>query len=225
MNMNRKTQKIVSLLLLPLLFAVLLIPGRASAKESACKISIPAEVEVSGKNIPEGMEYKLTLKAVSEEAPMPGKTGVTIEDEGKAEFGPITYTVPGDYVYEVSQKAGTKEHFTYDKKIYTVTVRVVNDGNGGLKAEIWAVKDGSRNKTDSITFKNKYTAPSNSGESGHRHSGSSSGTSADPQSVLSLLAPQTGDTSGLILWASLLAAALLGLIAMGVIRRRRREEA
>lgn len=48
---------------------------------------------------------------------------------------------------------------TYDTTAYTVTVRVVNDGNGGLAAEIWAIRDGSQNKTDRIVFENKWQAP------------------------------------------------------------------
>lgn len=223
--MNRKTQKLINLLLLPLLFAVLLVPKQVFAEGSSCKASIPVKVEVSGEEIPEGMEYKVTLKAVSSEAPMPKKTSVTIKDEGKAEFGPITYTVPGDYTYEISQKAGKKENFTYDKKTYTVTIRVVNDAKGGLKAEVWAVKDGSKNKTDTIKFQNKYKAPSDPGNSKHHHSGNSSDPApAAPQSVLSILAPRTGDNSNLMLWAVLLTASLLALIAMGVVRRHRRED-
>lgn len=223
--MNRKTQKLINLLLLPLLFAVLLVPKQAFAEGSSCKAAIPVKVEVSGEEIPEGMEYKVTLKAVSQEAPMPKKTSVTIKDEGKAEFGPITYTVPGDYTYEISQKAGKKENFTYDKKTYTVTIRVVNDEKGGLKAEVWAVKDGSKNKTDTIKFQNKYSTPSDPGKSGHHHSGGSSDPTPAAPSVLSILAPRTGDNSNLMLWAVLLTASLLALIAMGVVRRRRRDDA
>lgn len=224
--MNRKTQKMISLLLLPLLFAVLLVSGQVSAKGSSCQASIPVEVKVSGDEIPKGEEYKVVLKAVSPEAPMPKKASITIEDEGEAEFGPMTYTVPGDYTYEVYQKAGSTKNFTYDKKTYTVTVRVVNDEKGGLKAEVWAVKDNSKNKTDTITFGNKYKAPSDPGTSKkHHHSGSSvSQDPAAPQSVLGLLAPQTGDSSNLVLWVSLLAASLLALTAMGVVRRRRRDD-
>lgn len=47
---------------------------------------------------------------------------------------------------------------TYDATVYTVTVRVTNQPNGGLGAEIWAT-GGSSEKTGLLLFQNRYDPP------------------------------------------------------------------
>ena len=145
-------------LLLAFLAAFLLMPNVADAEGYSCTVSIPAEVSVTGESAP-SEKFTVLLEEEGENVPMPEQTEAVIQDSGNVQFGPITYTAPGDYRYRVFQKAGTTEDFTYDTTAYTVTVRVVNNGNGGLAAEIWAIEDGSQNKTDRITFGNSYKAP------------------------------------------------------------------
>ena len=89
---------------------------------------------------------------------MPDVKEVTIKDNGKVEIGPMTYTKPGRYNYFISQEAGNAEHFTYDSAVYMVTVSIENDGNGGLKSVIFAVKNGATEKTDDVVFSNTYEA-------------------------------------------------------------------
>ena len=221
MNMNRKMWRLASLLLLPMLFAVLLLPGKTFARNSSCTAVIPVQVQVSGEDVPSDVEYHVILEAVSQDAPLPGNTDLILENGSRLEFGPITYTVPGDYTYRVRQETGNAEHFTYDQAFYDVTVRVVNDENGGLKAEVWAVREGSADKADTIRFENGYDKPS-SGSSKHHHSPSSD--PAVPQAAWNLLAPQTGDSANLVLWISLIAATTLVLICAAAMRRRRRDE-
>lgn len=197
------------MLFLPLFCAVLLVPKQASAEGYSCSASVPVEVEVSGEKIPEGMEYQIVLEAVTKDAPMPEKTVLTVRNEGKAEFGPIAYTVPEDYQYKVYQLDGKADRFTYDKTAYTVTVRVVNDENGGLRTEVWAVPEGSGGKTDSIRFDNCYQAPDP--PKTHHHSNDSGSTSWP---LTGLTAPQTGDSANLILWISAAAASLAAVVVL-----------
>ena len=143
---------------LSFLFAFLLIPGTARAEGYSCTVSIPVEVTLTGESAPTE-NFTVTMEPVGENTPVPEKTEQNVENSGKVQFGPITYTAPRDYQYIVSQKAGNTENFTYDDTVYTVTVRVVNDGAGGLTAEIWAIEDGEQNKTDRIVFDNRYQAP------------------------------------------------------------------
>lgn len=70
----------------------------------------------------------------------------------------LTYTAPGDYRYTVRQCAGGTAHMTYDATVYTVTVRVTNQPDGGLGAEIWAT-GGSSEKTGLLLFQNRYDPP------------------------------------------------------------------
>lgn len=81
-----------------------------------------------------------------------------VKGSGTAGFTGLTYTAPGDYRYTVRQCAGGTAHMTYDATVYTVTVRVTNQPNGGLGAEIWAT-GGSSEKTGLLLFQNRYDPP------------------------------------------------------------------
>lgn len=197
--MKMKNQKIYICLSFLALAVVLLFPGQVRAAERSCTISIPAETTVSGNSVPSGTEFEIVLEAADIDCPMPEKTSVTVKDSGKINLGPITYTVPEDYHYRVYQKTGNAKNFTYDKTSYTVTVRVVNTGDGGLSAEIWAIKDGSQNKTDRILFNNSYKAPA---------------APSDPTI-------KTGDSGDIYLWIGLFAAALAAVILALAVRRHR----
>lgn len=160
--MKRKNHKsFFGLLILSL--AVSLLPvGGVCAEEKSCTVSIPAETLVSGKTAPDGTEFELVLEPLGADCPMPSKAEIVGKGSGKVSFGPIVYTVPEDYQYRIYQKEGNAENFIYDKTVYTVTVRIVNTDDGGLEAQIWAVKDGAEDKTGRILFTNLYQPPETS---------------------------------------------------------------
>lgn len=145
-------------MIVSLMMAVLFVPGIVHAEGYSCIVSIPVEMEVSGENAP-AEDFVIVLEAAGEDVPMSEETQITINGSGRGQFEPITYMVPGDYQYWIYQKAGTTQNYTYDDAAYTVTVRVINDGKGGLAAEIWAIEDGQQNKTDRIVFANNYKEP------------------------------------------------------------------
>ena len=200
--------------LLSFLFAFLLIPGMAKAEGYSCTVSVPVEVTLEGESAPKE-NFTVVMEAAAENTPMPEAAEQNVENSGKVQFGPVTYTAPGDYQYIVSQKAGNTENFTYDDTVYTVTVRVVNDGAGGLTAEIWAIVDGEQNKTDRIVFNNRYEAP------------------AAPEKPAEPAKPaepskdnvQTGDTLNLTLLIAVIAAAtvVIGITAAWKIRKKTSE--
>lgn len=181
---------------LSLMLAVLSVPGTAHAEGYSCTVSIPVETEVTGENAPDE-EFVILLEADGENVPMPEQTQITIKGAGQGQFGPVTYTAPGDYQYRVYQKAGTTQNYTYDDAAYTVTVRVTNDGNGGLTAQIWAIEDGQQNKTDRISFSNQWQSPPAAG------TGTGGGNAA-----------RTGDTSNAAVptVAALAAAVMIAVI-------------
>lgn len=240
--MKLKNRKIHKVLLLQLLIAVMLFPMQAFAAEYQCSVSVPVEVQVTGDSVPAGNEYTVVLETEKEEPqnPMPEAAELVIKDGGSAEFGPIAYTKPGDYRYTIRQKAGNAEHFSYDDTVFTVTVRVVNDEeNGGLKAEIWAIRDDSENKADAIRFENTYHKPSGP-SGGEPHDGGGSNheeiteiPTAVKQDVLVPQAPeaeipqvtqpagsQTGDSTYPALWAGLMAAAASALAIIFMKRKK-----
>ena len=151
--MKNKMKQFVILRLLPCFVALLLFQTQAYAEEKVyCTASIPVEIKTLGDSVPSGIEYKVVIKSENETNPMPDVKEVTIKDNGKVEIGPMTYTKPGRYNYFISQEAGNAEHFTYDSAVYTVTVSIENDGNGGLKSVIYAVENGATEKTDDVVF-------------------------------------------------------------------------
>lgn len=213
--MNQKKTRFHKLLLLPLLIAVLLFPTQALATDYSCTVRLPVEVQTialdDDVDIPEGEVYTVQLIA-QDEAPLPEETRLTVTDNGTVEFGPITYTKPGDYCYAVFQEMGETDFYTYDRTVYHVTVRVVNDDNGGLTSEIWAVRDEEEQKLENITFTNVYTPEEEPVDEGS----SSASTSATPvkRDNKKTNTPKTGDSANLTLWTCLLAASALGIITV-----------
>ena len=75
--------------------------------------------------------------------------------DGTFTFAPIEITAPGTYVYRVAEAAGDDATITYDETVYTVTVTVVDNGEGALVLDGDIVIDGG----EAIVFTNTYTAP------------------------------------------------------------------
>lgn len=71
--------------------------------------------------------------------------------DGSVTFKEIEYTAAGTHTYTVSEKAGTAAGYTYDSKVYTVTVDVVDNGKGQLVA--------TATGEDKAVFTNKYEEP------------------------------------------------------------------
>lgn len=248
--MKLKTRKIHKVLLLQLLIAAMLLPMQVFAAETKaeykCSVTIPAEVQVTGSSVPSGNEFTVVLETAEEEPdnPVPEKTELTVKDAGTVQFGPIEYTRPGDYQYTIYQKGGNAANFTYDETVFHVTVRVVNDEeSGGLKWEMWAVRDDSENKTETIRFENRYSKPSDPGK--EEKPGEDPGD--EPEEEISVVptavkktepvqvvpvvpAPdpgpsqaggsQTGDSAYPVLWAGLLAIAAFAFVIILVKRKK-----
>lgn len=152
-----KKRKIMHIFLcIPMLLCSLLFTDQALAAENGCTVNIPVYVETKNITEEKNIQYKVTITAETEGIPMPVQNSLLVHEGSCAEFGPITYSVPGDYKYRITQKAGKEEYYKYDTSIYRVTVRIVNAQDGNLKAEIWAQKDGGKEKKEEIRFTNEY---------------------------------------------------------------------
>ena len=207
----------------PCLLAFLLLPGSVHAKEYACDVTIPATVQVSGDRIPSGEIYEVVMEAITKEAPVAENMTQKVLNSGTVSFGQIHYTVPGDYQYKIYQKSGSTDRFTYDKTVYTVTVRVQNDAEGGLTAELWAVKEGTTMKNDAVQFQNHYDAPGNNGGgSSHHHRTEETViyTTVIQQPPAAIGAPRTGDVQQPLLWGALILLTLSGsMIIVGKMKK------
>lgn len=207
----------------PCLLAFLLLPGSVHAKEYACDVIIPATVQVSGDRIPSGEVYEVVMEAITKDAPVAENMTQKVLNSGTVSFGQIHYTVPGDYQYKIYQKSGSTDRFTYDKTVYTVTVRVQNDAEGGLTAELWAVKEGTTMKNDEVQFQNHYDAPGNNGGGSshhHRTEETVTYTTVIQQPPAAIGAPRTGDTQQPFLWGALILLTLSGsMIIVGKMKK------
>lgn len=207
----------------PCLLAFLLLPGSVHAKEYACDVTIPATVQVSGDRIPSGEVYEVVMEAITKDAPVAENMTQKVLNSGTVSFGQIHYTVPGDYQYKVYQKSGSTDRFTYDKTVYTVTIRVQNDAEGGLTAELWAVKEGTTMKNDVVQFQNHYDAPGNNGGGSshhHRTEETVTYTTVIQQPPAAIGAPRTGDAQQPLLWGALILLTLSGsMIIVGKMKK------
>ena len=207
----------------PCLLAFLLLPGTVHAKEYACDVTIPATVQVRGDRIPSGEVYEVVMEAITKDAPVAENMTQKVLNSGTVSFGQIHYTVPGDYQYKIYQKSGSTDRFTYDKTVYTVTVRVQNDAEGGLTAELWAVKEGTTMKNDAVQFQNHYDAPGNNGGGSshhHRTEETVTYTTVIQQPPAAIGAPRTGDVQQPLLWGALILLTLSGsMIIVGKMKK------
>ena len=117
-------------------------------------VSFPVKKILS---VPEGLEGPATWSytinvAANDGAPAPSTTSGTVTDKADtATFGPITYTAPGEYTYTVTETgtvAGVTNDTTTEK---TVTVNVVDNGDGTLTATADSTDD------EPLTFTNTYS--------------------------------------------------------------------
>ncbi|MBO5461632.1 MAG: VWA domain-containing protein [Ruminococcus sp.] len=99
-------------------------------------------------------EFQFTISA-AEGTPMPAVTTVTNDATGLFQFDAITYTVPGEYAYTITEVNEGKAGVTYDGTVYTVTVSVTDDGNGELKATVNGVINADG--TPAVVYNNTYT--------------------------------------------------------------------
>ena len=118
--------------------------------------AMPTQVSIGAIKVLEGRELKkdeFSFKLVGEGI----ESTVTNDADGKISFDKFEYDEPGTHVYTISEVKGDEAGMTYDKSVFTVTVNVVDDGEGNLKANV-AFTKGDRS-VEGIVFNNTYKKP------------------------------------------------------------------
>lgn len=118
--------------------------------------AMPTQVSIGAIKVLEGRELKkeeFSFKLVGEDI----ESTVTNDADGKISFDKFEYDEPGTHVYTISEVKGDEVGMTYDKSIFTVTVNVVDDGEGNLKASV-AFAKGDKS-VEGIVFNNTYKKP------------------------------------------------------------------
>ena len=123
-------------------------------------------------------KFGFKLEAVTNGAPLPeqqsesngkryaecvvkDKTGTTEGTPVEFNFGKVTFTKPGEYVYDITEVIPTDNEdkiagVSYDGSSYHVTVTITDDGSGQLTMTGHTItKDGA--PADSVKFTNTYS--------------------------------------------------------------------
>ncbi len=96
--------------------------------------------------------FTFEIKAEDENNPMPENKTVTIEGNGEASFGELTFEKTGTYTYTIVEKVGDLEEYEYDDTVYTIVYEVTNT-EGLLEITKTVKKDGFQG--EAIEFINK----------------------------------------------------------------------
>lgn len=118
--------------------------------------AMPTQVSIGAIKVLEGRELKkdeFSFKLVGEGI----ESTVTNDADGKISFDKFEYDEPGTHVYTISEVKGDEVGMTYDKSVFTVTVNVVDDGEGNLKANVAFIKGDK--SVEGIVFNNTYKKP------------------------------------------------------------------
>lgn len=220
-KMNRK--RLFSLLFALLTAIVFVLP--VCAENTPATLQLEVAKVITGDSPATDGTFSFQLQAVDEGIPMPAKDTITITGEGKASFEAITYDTPGDYHYTIRELNGKLDDYTYDTSVFDVTVQVICDENDPtvLLATAYVSKNNGKDKYNKIEFVNQYTAP-DSGNTGSTPTPAPTQTPAPAQensNTGSPLLPQTGDLFNPALWGVLCAAALVLLIVVWVVKKRK----
>lgn len=209
--MNQAIRKLSGLLVLPvLLAALLLMPVQAHAQEAAyqCTATLPVNLELNGDS---DEMFTVTIAPgpdAEEDLPMPEQTELQMAGDSQAAFTGFHYTEPGDYVYTVTQTAGSTEYMTYDDAVYTVVIQVTNADNGGLTYQVYASRDDNPDeKVAELSFLNTFAPPP--------PQTSEPSTPSEPSGV-----PQTGDQVPLLALTVVLVVAAAAIVVLVVVRGR-----
>ena len=176
--------------------------------------AMPTQVSIGAIKVLEGRELKkdeFSFKLVGEDI----ESTVTNDADGKINFDKFEYDEPGTHVYTISEVKGDEVGMTYDKSVFTVTVNVVDDGEGNLKANV-AFTKGDKS-VEGIVFNNTYKKPETPAPT--PDPGTSKTVTNIVKTVKGFL-PTTGDQqAAALLMAFVIAMAGVGALVWGIRKR------
>ena len=229
--MNQALRKLSGLLVLPVLFAALLIlPVRANAEGHECYAELPVRVDLNGEN---DEQFHVTIETAPEadpSTPLPAEAedGLWVSGDGDGKFTGFYYTEPGNYEYIVRQECGDTAYMTYDDTVYHVVVQVTNTQDGGLSYQVFAWTDeDSEDKAQALAFLNTYAPPTPAPTDEHPDiaEGIENGTwggTPTPKPVSTL--PQTSDALPLTALVVVLVLAAAAIVVLVVLRVRKNKQ-
>ncbi len=151
--------------LLPLILAAALAlpaPARAAVIEGVrpdpLNISVATKTLKGSKAAPTGQKYRVTV--TPQQSAYPVNRSFTFTDAGIQALAWPIYDAPGTYRYTAAmQPEKTVRHFTYDTRIYTITVFVRNAESGSRLEALIVLDDNdptTAGKPTALIFENTY---------------------------------------------------------------------
>lgn len=127
--------------------------------------TLKAKKTVEGRPWLMGESFEFTL-AAQDGAPTPGagsETATATEAAPEASFGNITFDAAGTYKYTITEVKGANTALAYDEHTATVTVEVIDNGEGALEIQSVTYDNTGANGNDTsetgiAAFTNIYTS-------------------------------------------------------------------
>lgn len=183
-----------------LLACVVAVPTRALAAPASgsghepVTARVPVSVSLSGDEAVDE-SFRFEIVPADDESAQPAESVVTVEGAGEASFS-FTFDRVGEHHYTVRQLAGDAANWTYDDRVYDVTVYCMwNEATDDLYTTV-IIENAEGYKADSCSFENSYAAPS-------EPAASDEPTAQTPSGV-----PSTGDVTSY--------APIVALVCVGV---------
>lgn len=180
-------------------------------KAQPVDVGIVAKKILNGTNLTKG-QFTFALKGTVNDEPV--ELTAANDADGNVVFPHLEFESAGSYTFTVSEVAGDEARVTYDKRVFTVTVEVTDDGSGKLSATV--ANDAPEG---AMVFVNTYTPPATP-------PANPPATPTTPTTTVKTTArpvPQTGDAS--VGAAVPIAAATVGLALLGMAARMARRRA
>lgn len=121
-------------------------------RAAPASIKIAAIKTLVGRDLRDG-EFAFTLTGEGDAADI-SRTAKN-DAGGNVSFDELTFEAPGVYTFRISEVKGTEEGMTYDESVYTITVTVVDNGEGQLEASLSYTKN--EEAVEAIEFCNTFT--------------------------------------------------------------------
>lgn len=181
--------------------------------------ALPADVAIVAKKVLKGTtltkgQFTFVLKGTVNDEPI--ELSATNDADGNVAFPHLELTSAGTYTFTVSEVAGREARVTYDKRAFTVTVEVTDDGSGKLSATV-----SNDAPEGAMVFVNTYTPPAVPPVTPPAQP--STPTPSTTVKKTGRPVPQTGDAS--VSGATAIAAATVGLALLAMAARLARRRA
>ena len=184
-------------------------------KAQPVDVGIVAKKVLKGTNLTKG-QFTFVLKGTVNDEPV--ELTAANDADGNVVFPHLELASAGTYTFTVSEVAGDEARVTYDKRVFTVTVEVTDDGSGKLSATV--ANDAPEG---AMVFVNTYTPPATPPVTPPSQPSTPTPPATVKPKTTARPVPQTGDTS--VGAAVPIAAATVGLALLGMAARMARRRA